>query len=102
MAMIKGNTNWFLKKGMIIGGKSMRNKVFLLIKIMITLASLLGVLFFSDSIGADMSIKLPCSKGILYDISVGILSSMFLVWGIDEISQHIQDRQSRKKRDYSD
>ena len=97
MAMIKGNTNWFLKKGMIIGGKSMRNKVFLLIKIMITLASLLGVLFFSDSIGADMSIKLPCSKGILYDISVGILSSMFLVWGIDEISQHIQDRQSRKK-----
>ena len=75
----------------------MRNKVFLFIKVVLTLASLFGVLFFSNSICANVSIKLPCSKEILYDISMGIFSSMILVWCIDEISKHIQERQSRQK-----
>lgn len=50
----------------------MRYKIFLLIKVVLTVASLFGVLFFSESICADVSIKLPCSKEILYDISMGI------------------------------
>lgn len=75
----------------------MRKFIFLLIKIVLTLVSLFGVLFFSNTIFADISIKLPCSESMLYDISMGIFSSMILVWCIDEISKHIQERQSRQQ-----
>lgn len=36
-------------------------------------------------------------KEMVYDLAVGVFSAMILVWFIDEISNHIQERQSREK-----
>lgn len=36
-------------------------------------------------------------KELLYDLFVGVFSAMILVWFIDEIGNHIQERQSQQK-----
>lgn len=71
----------------------MRNKFFLIGKIALTVMSLVGVIIFSFNINNTSTTYV----NVLYDISVGLFSAMILVWFIDEISKHIQDRQSRYK-----
>ena len=71
----------------------MRKKFFLIGKIALTVLSLLGAVALKF---------LKCDQysdyiEIAYDISVGIFSAMILVWFVDEISNHIQERQSRQK-----
>lgn len=71
----------------------MRKKFFLIGKIALTVLSLLGAVALKF---------LKCDQysdyiEIAYDISVGVFSAMILVWFIDEISSHIQERQSRQK-----
>ena len=71
----------------------MRNKFFLIGKIALTTISLIGVIAFKIN-----SYNIPYNYAeILYDVCVGLFSAMILVWFIDEISKHIQDRQSRHK-----
>ena len=40
----------------------------------------------------------PLAKAILYDISVGIFSSMVLVWCIDRIQLNMTEREESKRR----
>ena len=71
----------------------MRKKKFLIGKIALTVISLVGVIAFKIN-----SYNIPTNYAeVLYDVCVGIFSAMILVWFIDEISKHIQERQSRNK-----
>ena len=71
----------------------MRKRIFLIGKIALTVLSLLGVIAFKILNCEKYSIYME----IAYDISVGVFSAMILVWFVDEISNHIQERQSRHK-----
>lgn len=42
-------------------------------------------------------IDISLVKEILYDLSIGVFSAMILVWFIDEIGNHIQERKSQEK-----
>lgn len=74
---------------------------FFWLKIAITIVSFGGALFFKSNI--DWSnihsnrIDFSLVKEISYDLSIGVFSAMILVWFIDEIGQHIQNRQSKEK-----
>lgn len=71
----------------------MRKRIFLIGKIALTVLSLLGVIAFKILNCEKYSVYME----IAYDISVGVFSAMILVWFVDEISNHIQERQSRHK-----
>ena len=71
----------------------MRKRIFLIGKIALTVLSLLGVIAFKILNCEKYSIYME----IAYDISVGVFSAMILVWFVDEISNHIQERQSCHK-----
>lgn len=71
----------------------MRKKIFLIGKIALTALSLLGVVIFKF-LDSD---KYYNYLEIAYDVSVAVFSAMILVWFIDEISNHMQERQSRYK-----
>lgn len=68
-----------------------RKKAFFLWKIILTIASFVGIILT----------KIQCVQTIpmqvIYDLSVGIFSSMILIWFIDEINEHIQDKQTLNK-----
>lgn len=74
---------------------------FFWLKIAMTIVSLGGALFFKSSIDwsniHNNRLDLSLLKEIFYDLSIGIFSAMILVWFIDEIGQHIQNRQSKEK-----
>lgn len=68
-------------------------------KIGITIVSFLGVIVFRSNINwsnfSNNYVNPVLLKEIAYDLSIGIFSAMVLVWFIDEISNHIQERQSK-------
>lgn len=70
-------------------------------KITITIISLLGVIGGKSSIDwsnlSNNHINPAFVKDIIYNLSVGVFSAMILVWFIDEISNHIQEHQSKDK-----
>lgn len=68
----------------------MGKKLFLLIKILLAFISLLGVFLFKFGV-FNISQKF---LDIFFNICVGVFSSMILVFFIDEISRHIQERKS--------
>lgn len=74
---------------------------FFWLKIVITIISFGGALFFKSNIDwsniHNNRIDLSLLKEISYDLSIGVFSAMILVWFIDEIGQHIQNRQSKEK-----
>lgn len=87
--------------GQVHCGGVMKKKFFIVVKVVLTIISFVGVIIFKSNIDwnniknnyFDMSL----AKEIAYDISIGIFSAMILVWFIDEINNHIQERQSRIK-----
>lgn len=70
-------------------------------KIAITIISLLCAIIFKSQIDwsnwGNNYVDVSLVKEILYDLSIGVFSAMILVWFIDEIGTHIQERKSKDK-----
>lgn len=75
-----------------------KKSVFFWWKIGITVVSFFAVIAFGSNIDwsnfSNNYVDPVLLKEIAYDLSIGIFSAMVLVWFIDEISNHIQERQS--------
>ena len=78
------------------------NKQFWKIMIAITIVSLIMTFIFGSEIPWDnlqtISFSWSITKDILYDISVGVFSSMILVWCIDRIQIRESEKQNAKQR----
>ncbi len=81
----------------------MGKKGFFVLKISITVISFIVIIIAKSNIDwfelRNNHIDLFLIKEIVYDLAVGIFSAMILVWFIDEISNHIRERQSQKKEE---
>ena len=79
----------------------MKNKFWMLM-FCITLVSLISTIILGSEIPwsnlNDICFSWPLAKVILYDISVGIFSSMILVWCIDRIELKSAERDDAKRR----
>ena len=68
----------------------------------ITLLSLLFTIILGSEIPwenlKEACFSWPLAKTILYDISVGVFSSMVLVWCIDRIQLNMTEREESKRR----
>lgn len=78
-----------------------RKKVFLWWKICLTILGFLGVIMSRSNIDwynlSNNYLDFSLFKEVCYDLSVGVLSAMILIWFIDEINEHIQDYKSKNK-----
>lgn len=78
-----------------------RKKGFFRWKVFLTILSFfLIVLTKSDISWNDFSkncLDYSLIKEMVYDLSVGIFSAMILIWFIDEINEHIQDKKNKEK-----
>ena len=70
----------------------MGKKIFIILKIIIAIVSLSGSILCKFNVCNI----LQDWTDILFDICIGVFASMVLVFFIDEISKHIQERQSRQ------
>lgn len=63
--------------------------------------SFLGVIMSRSNIDSyklsNNYLEFSLFKEVCYDLSVGVLSAMILIWFIDEINEHIQDYKSKNK-----
>lgn len=79
----------------------MNRKKFFCLKIIITVISFIVVILSKSIIDwsnwSNNYIDLALFKEIVYDLSVGVFSAMILVWFIDEINEHIQEKISQAK-----
>ena len=79
----------------------MKKRGFFILKILITVVSFVIVVIAKSNIDwsnlQNNYVDLSLAKEIVYDLAVGVFSAMILVWFIDEISNHIQERQSQEK-----
>lgn len=79
----------------------MKKRGFFILKIAITVVSLIAVIVAKSNIDwANLQnnyVDFTLVKEIIYDLAVGVFSAMILVWFIDEISNHIQERKSQEK-----
>ena len=77
-------------------------KIFWKLMFLITLISLLFTFIFGSEIPwgnlESAYFSWPLAKKILYDISVGVFSSMILVWCIDRIQLRETEKQESKQR----
>lgn len=84
-----------------LGGDSLKKRGFFILKILITVVSFVIVVIAKSNIDwsnlQNNYVDLSLVKEIVYDLAVGVFSAMILVWFIDEISNHIQERQSQEK-----
>lgn len=68
----------------------------------VTLFSLIFTFIFGSDIPWEnlqtACFSWPITKNILYDISVGVFSSMILVWCIDRIQSNIEEKDEKKRR----
>lgn len=81
--------------------KKSRKKFLWLMWIITVLSLIFTVLFGSEIPWNDLSkgyLSWPIAKTILYDISVGVFSSMVLVWCIDRIQQKETEKREAKQR----
>lgn len=81
--------------------KKSRKKFLWLMWIITVLSLIFTVLFGSEIAWDDLSkgyFSWPIAKTILYDISVGVSSSMVLVWCIDRIQQKETEKREAKQR----
>lgn len=81
--------------------KKSRKKFWWLMWIITVLSLIFTVLFGSEIPWNDLSkgyLSWPIAKTILYDISVGVFSSMVLVWCIDRIQQKETEKREAKQR----
>lgn len=81
--------------------KKSRKKFWWLMGIITVLSLIATVLFGSEIAWDDLSkgyFSWPIAKTILYDISVGVFSSMILVWCIDRIQQKETEKREAKQR----
>lgn len=81
--------------------KKSRKKFLWLMWIIAVLSLIFTVLFGSEIAWDDLSkgyFSWPIAKTILYDISVGVSSSMVLVWCIDRIQQKETEKREAKQR----
>lgn len=81
--------------------KKSRKKFWWLMWIITVLSLIFTVLFGSEIAWDDLSkgyFSWPIAKTILYDISVGVSSSMVLVWCIDRIQQKETEKREAKQR----
>ena len=78
------------------------NKRFWRIMVLITIVSLIMTFVFGSDIPwnnlKNITFSWTLTKEILYDISVGVFSSMILVWCIDRIQQRETEKQNAKQR----
>lgn len=78
-----------------------RKEKFFWWKVIITVMSFVAVILSKSTIyWSNLSnnyIDLAICKEITYDLSVGIFSAMILVWFIDEINEHIQEKKNKAK-----
>lgn len=78
-----------------------RKKKFFLWKISLTILSFLLAILMKSQINwynlSNNCFDSTLAKEIIYDISLGIFSSMILIWFIDELNEHIQDKKNRNK-----
>lgn len=69
-------------------------------KIIITAISFIAVILSKSTIDwsnlSNNYIDSALCREIAYDLSVGIFSAMVLVWFVDEINEHIQDKANEK------
>lgn len=76
-----------------------RKKKFFLWKIGITVISFILVILVKSNIDwnnlSNNYIDLELCREIAYDLSVGVFSAMILVWFIDEINEHIQEKTNK-------
>lgn len=83
------------------GGDSLKKRGFFILKILITIISLIILIIAKSNIDwsnlQNNYIDHSLVKEIAYDLAVGVFSAMILVWFIDEISNHIQEHQSQEK-----
>lgn len=79
----------------------MQKKHFFIIKILLTVISFIFVIIAKSNIDwnnfQNNYVDPVLVKEIVYDLSVGIFSAMVLIWFIDEINNHLQERSSQKK-----
>lgn len=77
-----------------------RKEKFFWWKIIITAISFIAVILSKSTIDwsnlSNNYIDSALCKEIAYDLSVGIFSAMVLVWFVDEINEHIQDKANEK------
>lgn len=77
------------------------DKKFKLWKIVLTVFSFLLAIVTKSNIDwinlKNNYIDLLLVKEIIYNLSIGVFSAMILIWFIDEIGNHIQERQSKNK-----
>ena len=70
--------------------------------LVITIVSFIFTIIFGSQIPwgnlSTACFSWPITKGILYDISVGIFSSMILVWCIDRIQLRMEEKEEEKRR----
>ena len=78
-----------------------RKRKFFWWKIILTIISLVCIFLTKSQINwHDLSsnyLDWILVKEVIYDLSVGIFSAMILIWFIDEINEHIQDKKNLKK-----
>lgn len=78
-----------------------RKKKFFLWKLILTIVSFILIILTKSNINwSDFSknyLDYVLVKEIVYDLSVGIFSAMILIWFIDEINEHIQEKKSKEK-----
>lgn len=64
-----------------------RRTIFFIWKFILTIGSLLFIIFITTS---------KSWNDIVYDLSICIFSAMILVWFIDEINKHLQDKKNKR------
>lgn len=78
-----------------------RKEKFFWWKVIITVISFIAVILSKSTIDwsnlSNNYIDSALCKEIAYDLSVGVFSAMILVWFIDEINEHIQEKKNRAK-----
>ena len=79
----------------------MKKRGFFILKVLITIISFIVVIIAKSNIDwsnlQNNYVDYSLVKEMVYDLAVGVFSAMILVWFIDEISNHIQERQSQEK-----
>ena len=79
----------------------MKNRGFTVYKLLVTIASFVGVIIFKSNINwTELSknhIDVTLVKEIAYDISISIFTAMIIIWFVDVVSNYIEERISEKK-----